>query len=172
MIGGYGGPGTTRDFFMDVNILELDVELDEGAVHEGAGAKPRSDHCVCVSGKKLILSGGDAMILVSEEEKEGGVRAEKANQIATAAAEKEKSVMELKAQIERISPPPSPRSSRRRRRSTVWQEGSGFTFVFSGPLRTVEDGRSGRSPASRAHAAACSPTSRGAREAGVAGGDE
>ena len=26
VIGGYGGPGTTRDFFMDVNILELGVQ--------------------------------------------------------------------------------------------------------------------------------------------------
>ena len=25
IIGGYGGPGTSRDFFMDVHILELDT---------------------------------------------------------------------------------------------------------------------------------------------------
>ena len=59
VIGGYGGPGTTRDFFMDVNILELDVwSWTKVQYMKGPAPKPRSDHCVCVSGKKLILSGG------------------------------------------------------------------------------------------------------------------
>ena len=44
---------------MDVNILELDVwSWTKVQYMKGPAPKPRSDHCVCVSGKKLILSGG------------------------------------------------------------------------------------------------------------------
>ena len=45
MIGGYGGPGTTRDFFMDGAILELDVwSWTKVQYMKGPAPKPRSDH--------------------------------------------------------------------------------------------------------------------------------
>ena len=59
VVGGYGGPGTCRDFFMDVHILELDSwSWTKVSYMKGEVPKPRSDHCVCVSDAKLILSGG------------------------------------------------------------------------------------------------------------------
>jgi dynein heavy chain len=59
VIGGYGGPGTTRDFFMDVHMLELDTwTWVKIANTRGPQPKPRSDHCTCLSRGLLIVSGG------------------------------------------------------------------------------------------------------------------
>jgi len=59
IVGGYGGPGTTRDFYMDVHMLELDswtwVRIQNV---RGPQPKPRSDHCSCLSRGFLIVSGG------------------------------------------------------------------------------------------------------------------
>ena len=59
IIGGYGGPGTSRDYFMDVNMLELDTwTWLKIANVRGPQPKPRSDHCTCLSRGILIMSGG------------------------------------------------------------------------------------------------------------------
>jgi len=59
ILGGYGGPGTSRDFFMDVHFLELDsMTWVKVANVRGPAPKPRSDHCTCLSRDTLIVSGG------------------------------------------------------------------------------------------------------------------
>jgi hypothetical protein len=59
VIGGYGGPGTSRDYFMDVNMLELDTwSWTKIANVRGPQPKPRSDHCACLTRGILIVSGG------------------------------------------------------------------------------------------------------------------
>ena len=59
VVGGYGGPGTTRDFYMDVHFLELDSwTWIKVANIRGPAPKPRSDHCTCLSRGMLIVSGG------------------------------------------------------------------------------------------------------------------
>lgn len=58
VIGGFGGAGS-RDFLMDVHVLELSTWSWWRAEDvRGPPPSPRSDHCVCVSGEKLVLSGG------------------------------------------------------------------------------------------------------------------
>jgi electron transfer flavoprotein alpha subunit len=62
VVGGYGGPGTTRDFYMDVHFLELDSwTWIKVANIRGPAPKPRSDHCTCLSRGMLIVSGGRAL---------------------------------------------------------------------------------------------------------------
>ena len=59
VVGGYGGPGTSRDYFMDVNLLELDTwSWNKIANVRGPQPKPRSDHCACLTRGLLIISGG------------------------------------------------------------------------------------------------------------------
>ena len=59
VLGGYGGPGTTRDFFMDVHMLELNTWTWTRVENvRGPAPKPRSDHCTCLSRGMLIVLGG------------------------------------------------------------------------------------------------------------------
>lgn len=59
VLGGYGGPGTNRDFFMDIHMLELDTMTWVKVQNvRGPQPRPRSDHCACYSRGRLIVSGG------------------------------------------------------------------------------------------------------------------
>lgn len=59
ILGGYGGLGTSRDFFMDVHFLALDNwTWEKVGEQKGIPPSPRSDHCACVSGSQIIISGG------------------------------------------------------------------------------------------------------------------
>ena len=59
IVGGYGGPGTTRDFYMDVHMLELDGwNWVRVANVRGPSPRPRSDHCACLTRGFLVISGG------------------------------------------------------------------------------------------------------------------
>ena len=59
IVGGYGGPGTTRDFFMDISLLDIDEwTWYKVANTRGPQPKPRSDHCACYTRGMLIISGG------------------------------------------------------------------------------------------------------------------
>ena len=59
IVGGFGGPGTSRDYFMDCHFLELDT-WTWGKVPNirGPQPKPRSDHCACLTRGLLIIMGG------------------------------------------------------------------------------------------------------------------
>ena len=59
IVGGYGGPGTTRDFYMDVHMLELDSWTWNRIQNvRGPSPRPRSDHCACLTRGFLVISGG------------------------------------------------------------------------------------------------------------------
>ena len=59
IVGGYGGPGTTRDFYMDVHMLELDTWTWNRIQNvRGPSPRPRSDHCTCLTRGFLVVSGG------------------------------------------------------------------------------------------------------------------
>ena len=97
ILGGYGGLGTSRDFFMDVHFVALDTWTWEKVTHRRAIAEtsapvfgyhshalavvrhlttergrpppqipeqkgipphPRSDHCACVTGRRIVITGG------------------------------------------------------------------------------------------------------------------
>ena len=59
IVGGYGGPNTSVDFFMDVHFLELDTWTWVKVQNmRGPNPKPRSDHCSCFTRGILIVAGG------------------------------------------------------------------------------------------------------------------
>ena len=59
ILGGFGGPGTSRDYFIDLHFLELDTwSWFKVPNIRGPNPKPRSDHCTCLTRGLLIVMGG------------------------------------------------------------------------------------------------------------------